>query len=128
MSRSLSFFALCSGRADGCPWKQARGLPLDAESGRRCPFCDDTSLRSAMTSRNGQEITSALVIIEATSSELYTVALRRLENMEGAAVAADYRSRVARTKRRRSQNALRRPAAAGPAPSSPAPEAEARGE
>ena len=123
MSRSLSFFALCSGGTDGCPWKQAQGLPLDAEGGRRCPLCDHTSLRLAMASRNGQEITSALVIIEAASSELYTAALRRLEDMEGAAVAVDFRSRVERTKRRRSQSALRRPAAAGPAPAPPAPEA-----
>ena len=112
MTRSLTFFALCAGNEDGCPWKQARGASLDTDSGRRCPFCDRASLRLAMASRNGQEVTSALRMIESASAELYIAALGRLESMEGAQLAADFRARVERSKRRGTQRALRRPAAA----------------
>ena len=75
MTRSLTFFALCAGNEDGCPWKQARGASLDTDGGRRCPFCDRASLRAAMASRNGQEVTSALRMIGSASAELYIAAL-----------------------------------------------------
>ena len=72
MSRRLTRFELCAGWDGVCPWKQARGLPLDTEGA--CPLCNAERLQHELGVRHGQDLTSALRRIKEVSEETYALA------------------------------------------------------
>ena len=125
MPRStFALFSLCDGWQATCPWKAARGEPVDVSSGRLCPLCDAGSLEQALLSRKGGDLTAALKAIKSRSDEQYRLALERLDRFKSSATAEEFRRRVDRCEQRSAAAVLRRPAAAADA----APAAEAGGE
>ena len=111
MPNIIGRFSLCAGFDGVCPWKQAFGLNLDLESGRQCPLCGAESLRAALESRGGQDLTVGLLRLKNTDQAAYQLALRRLDRFHGADLMNTYQSRVERAEARQRVAVLRRPAA-----------------
>jgi len=115
MSRRLTRFEVCAGWDGVCPWKQARGLPLNAEGA--CPLCNAERLQHELGARRGQDLTSALHRIKEASEETYALAMERLDRFASADVMEDFKERVTRAMHRRTLAAAapkKRPAAAAP--------------
>ena len=99
MPHIIGRFSSCAGFDSVCPWKQAFGLNLDLESGRQCPLCGAESLRAALQSRGGQDLTVGLLRLKNTDQAAYQLALRRLDRFHGADLMNTYQSRVERAEK-----------------------------
>ena len=73
--------------------------------------CGAESLRAALESRCGQDLTTGLLRLKNTNQAAYQLALRRLDRFHGADLMNTHQSRVERAEGRQRVAVLRRPAA-----------------